>query len=95
MTIELIPTDTQETFTIELADGNEYTISTNWNEYRNLWFIDILTADEVPLAMQIACVPEINLLRCYKHLINGSLYCLTNENTDSLKDVYFVFEEES
>ena len=42
-------------------NGASYNVRTYFNEYAAMWFLDLLTIDDVPIAMGIALVPNINL----------------------------------
>jgi hypothetical protein len=67
-----------EQFSITLS-GTDYFIKNQWNDIAQLWFIDILDADENPLVCSIPLVSGVDLLDGLSYLgIPGVLNCYTN-----------------
>lgn len=51
-------------------NGLVYFIRTYWNEYASMWFLDLQDSNSEPIAMGLALVPNINLLRFSETLTN-------------------------
>lgn len=100
--MELIPTiNTSNTAFSVVLNNVGYNMRTYWQEEATMWFLDLSLNDDTPVAMGLALVPNINILRFSRTLtrtigelrivgINGD----QNNRTDSLGDtsklIYFL-----
>ncbi len=100
--MDLIPTinTSNSTFSVVLNNVG-YNMRTYWQEEATMWFLDLSLNDDTPVAMGLALVPNINILRFSRTLTRtiGELRVVgidgdQNNRTDSLGNtsqlIYFL-----
>ncbi len=90
---QVIPTFSTGTVKYNVSlNGATFFIRTYFNEFSKMWFLDLLDSDNNPVALGLALVPDINILRYSQQLTDtiGELRISTavtgNDTTMSLGD---------
>ena len=83
---QIIPTFNTGTVEYNAAlNGTTFFFRTYWNEFSSMWFMDIRDINRNPVALGLALVPNINILRYRRELTNtiGQLrISVTNTGND-------------
>lgn len=95
---QIVPTfnDGTVTYTVKL-DTINYFIRLYFNEFASMWFLDLLDNNSSPIALGLALVPNVNILRYSRELTQtiGQLRISTtntgNDTTTSLGDDAILF----
>lgn len=90
---QVIPTFSTSTVSYNVSlNGATFFIRTYFNEFARMWFLDLLDSDSNPVALGLALVPDINILRYSQQLTDtiGELRISTvatgNDTPTSLGD---------
>ena len=79
---QVIPTFNTGTVAYNVSlNGTTFFIRTYFNEFASMWFLDLLDSNNDPVALGLALVPDINILRYSPSLTNtiGELRISTTE----------------
>lgn len=67
----LIPTSNKGTTNFNVVLNNTpFNMRTYWQPIANMWYLDFLQSDNTPIAMGLALVPSINILRFSRGITN-------------------------
>ena len=67
----LIPTSNKGTTNFNVVLNNTpFNMRTYWQPIASMWYLDFLQSDTTPIAMGLALVPNINILRYSREITN-------------------------